>query len=131
MVDIDLDIVTEKKTTIRLFGEDRTLRDLTMEENFEVAQLRQEVNQANLDKDMKKHRKARKELLRAIIEPISDDEINNIKYKQFEALMEQIDFIDLRDQGVIKTIEEYRKMKADTAKRAMERNADQLFQQPL
>ena len=129
-MDIDLDILNERKITIKLFGEMKELRDLTMDENFKSVGLRQEVNNANSQQDMKKHAKARRQLLKLLITPITDDEVDRITHRQFEKLLEQIDFIDLRDQGVVNSMEEYRKMKSDTAKEAMKRSADQLFQAP-
>lgn len=130
IMDIDLDILNERKITIKLFGEMKELRDLTMDENFKSVGLRQEVNNANSQQDMKKHAKARRQLLKLLITPITDDEVDRITHRQFEKLLEQIDFIDLRDQGVVNSMEEYRKMKSDTAKEAMKRSADQLFQAP-
>lgn len=119
MVDIDLDIVTEKPIEIKLFGEKRILRNLTMEEDFKLKALRQELGQLALDskKDEKQHKKKRSELLKLIIEPISDAEIDKLKRKQFDLLMDDIDFIDIRDQGVVKTKEEYNKLKNEMAQR--------------
>ena len=119
MVDIDLDILTEKPIEIKLFGEKRVLRDLTMEEDFKLKALRQELGQLAMDseKDEKQHKKKRTELLKLLIDPITDAEINNLKRKQFDQLMDEIDFLDIRDQGVVKTKEEYNKLKNEMAQR--------------
>jgi hypothetical protein len=119
MVDIDLDILTEKPIEIKLFGEKRVLRDLTMEEDFKLKALRQELGKLAIDseKDEKQHKKKRTELLKLLIDPITDAEIDKLKRKQFDQLMDEIDFLDIRDQGVVKTKEEYNKLKNEMAQR--------------
>jgi len=121
-IDIDLDIATEKQIEIKLFGIKRVLRDLTMVEDFKMKALRQELaqlNLANTDKDEKKHKKARQELLKLLIDPITEAEIEKIKRKQFDQLMDEIDYMDVRDQGMVKNKEEYNHLKNEMAQKSM------------
>lgn len=119
MVDIDLDIITEKPIEIMLFGIKRKLRSLTMEESFELKALRQEIAETatSTKKDMKKFKEKKKILLELLIDPITYQETENIKQKQFEQLMDEVDYMDIRDQGVVQNKEEYRQLKTDLAKR--------------
>lgn len=125
MVDIDLDIALEKQTEIKLLGETKRIRNLSMEEDFEVKSLRQEIGQLVMNrKDKNKYREVARKLLKLVIEPISDAEISQIKQKQFDALMEEIDYMDMRDQGVVNNKKDYQKLKVDLAKQTMQTRAD-------
>lgn len=125
MVDIDLDIIVEKPVVIKLFGVKKILKDLSMDEDFNVKRLRQEIGEVSLEKkDEKKYHQIKRELLQLLIEPISEEEVGKLKKKQFDQLLNEIDFMDMRDQGVVNSKEEYNKLKLDITKQNMNMRGD-------
>jgi hypothetical protein len=132
MVDIDLDAIIEKKVKIKLFGKERELRYLTNREDFKFKGLRQKIGELSQNPSSKfgEVEKTQKEILELLIKPITADEIGKLKQKQVETLLDEIDFIDLRNQGVIKDRESYNKLKSDVAQENMRVNKEMGFLAP-
>jgi phage FluMu protein gp41 len=121
MVDLDLDILVANPRTLTLFNEARTFRELTMEESFKVEFLQEQIKELLFEKGKKvvftdEYKNKQIEMIQLLIEPISVEEIGQIKQKQFSALMEEVDYYDALDQGIVENRDEYNQLKEKALK---------------
>jgi len=100
MVDLDLDIINNKRKTIKLGGEVRKFRDLTMDEYMEAELIVHTLEAAPItnEESVKDIKKLKNAYLMMILE-ISEEDAHNITMVQYKALRKFQARQDLYDQG--------------------------------
>ena len=100
MVDLDLDILTGKKRTIKLGGEVREFRDLTMDEYMEAELIVQTLEAAPIanEESIEDIKKLKNAYLMMILE-IEQEDADKITMVQYKALRKFQARQDLYDQG--------------------------------
>ena len=100
MVDLDLDIIAGKKRTIKLGGEVREFRDITMDEYMEAELVVQTLEAAPIanEESIKEIKKLKNAYLIMILD-ISEEEAEKITMQQYKALRKFQGRQDLYDQG--------------------------------
>lgn len=100
MVDLDLDVINGKKKTIKLGGEIREFRDLTMDEYMEAELIVQTLEQAPIanEESIVEIKKLKTAYLMMILE-IEQEDADKITMVQYKALRKFQARQDLYDQG--------------------------------
>lgn len=100
MVDLDLDIITKKQKTIKLFGKEVLFKNLTMEEYLECEILLKSLDDIPLiDEDsIKAGTKVMYEYLERIIE-LDPEDVKKITMKQFKAIRKFLERQEAYEQG--------------------------------
>lgn len=100
MVDLDLDIINGKKKTIKLGGEVREFKDLTMDEYMEAELIVQTLESAPIaNEDSIKDIKKLKNTYLMMVLDITEEDAHNITMVQYKALRKFQARQDLYDQG--------------------------------
>lgn len=100
MVDLDLDIITGKQKTVRIFGKETRFANLPLKEHFENEALLKELDiiplttQENIDKSMKIIQK----YLTTLLE-IDEETASKVTIDQYKGLKKFLDRKELYDQG--------------------------------
>jgi hypothetical protein len=100
MVDLDLDLINGKKRTIKLGGEVREFRDLTMDEYMEAELIVQTLEAAPIsnEESIQDIKKLKNTYLMMVLD-IDEEAAHNITMVQYKALRKFQARQDLYDQG--------------------------------
>jgi hypothetical protein len=100
MVDLDLDIISGKKKTIKLGGEIREFRDMTMDEYMEAELIVQTLESAPIanEESIVEIKKLKNTYLMMVLD-ITEEDAHNITMVQYKALRKFQARQDLYDQG--------------------------------
>ena len=100
MVDLDLDIITQKQKTIKLFDKEVKLRNVTVEEHLNNEYLVQDLNGLLLTdkKNVKKAARMIQEYMIRILE-IDDKTAAKVSIDQYRKIRQFLERKDMYDQG--------------------------------
>lgn len=100
MVELDLDIVSQRQKTVRLFGKEVAIKKLTVRENLTNEARLEELNDlkmANPD-DVKRADQILVEYIMAILD-LTEDEASQVSLEQFQKLREYLERQSMYDKG--------------------------------
>lgn len=100
MVDLDLDIITQKPQTVKIFGKEIPFKDINMERHLQNEQMLQELDSIPLINNdaVTQAMDIIKDYLQNILE-ITPEEANEVTLDQFKALRKYLERKELYDQG--------------------------------
>jgi len=115
---LDLDVIIEKKRTIRFMGRDVEIRNLTTEEYLISQSLGEEIVEVAEGQDVIKVMSDQLVKYVTLVLDVTEEEARAMEYRQFRALKEYMSELDLMDQGFTK--KEIDAMKKKAAKNMAE-----------
>lgn len=100
MVDLDLDIITQKPQTIKIFDKEIQFKNITMEEDFQNDLLLKELNTIPIinDDSIQQSMVIITQYLQNILE-ITPEEASKVTLPQFKKLQKYLERKELYDQG--------------------------------
>jgi hypothetical protein len=119
---LDLDAVIAKKRTVKLFGRDVEIKEMTTEEYLKSQELVSENFDVPEGADIVKLLAQRLEQYLMLVLDVNEEEAASLDYRQVRALREYLSELDLKDQGF--TDKEIAMM----AKRAQKNQMEQVMQ---
>ena len=96
---LDLDVIIEKKRTIKFMGRDVEIKNLTTEEYLISQALGEELVEAKEGEDIIKAMSEQLTKYVMLILDVTEEEAKSMEYRQFRALKEYMAELDLLDQG--------------------------------
>lgn len=100
MADLDLDIIAQKQKSIKLFGKEIALKNITMEEHLMSEFTIQEMESTPLinEKNIQTATKLMAKYLTSILE-ISEEEASKVTIEQYKAIRKFMGRKEMYDQG--------------------------------
>lgn len=100
MVDLDLDIITQKPQTIKIFDKEIVFKNITMEEDFQNDLLLKELNTIPIinEDSIQQSMTIITQYLQNILE-ITPEEASKVTLPQFKKLQKYLERKELYDQG--------------------------------
>jgi hypothetical protein len=96
---LDLDVIIEKKRTIKFMGRDVEIKNLTTEEYLTSQALGEEIVETKEGEDVIHLMASQLVKYVMLILDVTEDEARAMEYRQFRALKEYMSELDLMDQG--------------------------------